>query len=324
MLGEVSKKFDECQAARRPVLAMVQEYETHHAGNKEGLISDHAKVIEAAFGEDEVLASERASALFKPRGALSGVHSGFPVSIFCFKDESMWRKTPANPIVLKLAKSIISTGFRATSVIESRTLNIDGDQVSFTLLLGDGSARAVAAAWVWMLLAEHVSQIPCRTEPVSSMIASLLDLRVNFEVHGDGSAQQALVVQAVRQAQAAAVLPCNTLHWVGMAIMFTGQNIGTHVRSTSTLERTLDTMVRAYNARPEVTAYEETAAPARKRRRSGKNNTIVQEDADRDAGLCIGKRRLTAMRNLLSGSTVGRRWSGDEHSQCVGVGMGSG
>lgn len=300
LISEVGKSFDNCQAQRAPMLCVMQAYQQAKAGpaNMESMLDDHAKVIEQTFGVDDATACARAAALFKARGEVSGVLDGFSPCIFSFHNESMWRKAPANPIVLKLAKSIISTGFRATSVIESRTLNID--EVGFNLLLGDGSARAVAAGLVWTLLVQHVSSIPCQTEPVQSMVASLLDLHVNFESHGDGSDQQALVVQAVRQAQAAAVLPCNTFHWVGMAISYTGQSIGAHSCNTTTLERTLEGMVKSYNDRPEVVAYSENTGPARKRRRGGKN---IEEDADRDKGLCIGRRRLLAMRNLLVGST---------------------
>lgn len=303
LLDEVGKLFESCQQDRKPMLTIMQEYAQKNMGtdNKERFLADHAKVIEAAFGGDEADAQLQATELYAPRGEVSGVHGGFAPCIFSFKDESMWRKAPANPTVVKLAKSIISTGFRATSVIESRTLEIK-DEVSFTLLLGDGSARALAAGLVWMLLVKHSNAIPCQTEPVRNMVASLLNIHVNFEAHGDGSSQQALVVQAVRQAQAAAVLPCNTLHWVGMAIQYTGQRIGEHSRSTATLERTLEAMVKSYNDRPEVCAYEESAMPMRKRRKGAKN-VVVDDDTDRDKGLHIGRRRLTAMRNLLAGST---------------------
>lgn len=309
LLKEVGKLFDECQVQRKPLLCLMQDYQKVSEGpaQKERLLSDHTKVIEAAMGVSDDVARERVADMFKARGKVSGIERGFAPSIFSFKDESMWRKAPANPTVLKLARSIISMGFRATSIIESRTLQLEPDmpEVSFTLLLGDGSARALAAGLVWTLLVKHVSSLPSQTEPVQSMVASLLDIHVNFEPH-DGSSQQALIVQAVRQAQAAAVLPCNTLHWVGMAIQYTGQSIGEHSRSTATLERTLEQMVTSYNDRPEVSAYQESVAPSRKRRKGGKN-MILEEDADRDKGLCIGKRRLTAMRNLLAGSTeVGR------------------
>ena len=303
LLEEVGKLFEACQQDRTPMLTIMQQYEQKNMGtdNKERFLGDHAKVIEAAFGGDEADAQVQAAELYAPRGEVTGVHGGFAPCIFSYKDESMWRKAPANPVVMKLAKSIISTGFRATSVIESRTLVIN-DEVRFSLLLGDGSARALAAGLVWTLLVKHVSAIPCQTEPVQSMVTSLLNINVNFEAHGDGSGQQALVVQAVRQAQAAAVLPCNTLHWVGMAIQYTGQKIGEHSRSTATLERSLEAMVKSYNDRPEVAAYEESAMPNRKRRKGAKN-VVVDDDADRDKGLRIGRRRLTAMRNLLAGST---------------------
>ena len=122
--------------------------------------------------------------------------------------------------------------------------------VSCVLLLGDGSARATTACLVWMLLVKLVESMPCSEPTIVSLVASLLDINVNFELHGDGSSKQALVAQAALQNQAAVVQPCSTLQWIGMARDFIGLPIGDHVGTSSQLQRILEDMVSSYNARP--------------------------------------------------------------------------
>ena len=144
--------------------------------------------------------------------------------------------------------------------------------------------------------------MPCYEPNIVSLITSLLDISVNFELHGDGSSTQALVAQAALQNQAAAVQPCSTLQWIGMARDFMGMPIGDHVGTSSQLQRTLEDMVSSYNARPEVEAYVEETMPSRKKRR-GKLGQAAVEDEGRDQGLKIGRKRLMAMKNFLAGAS---------------------
>ena len=316
---------NDCQAQRKSLLSIAQEYENTRKGplGKDMLINDHVRVMCASFGITELDATVRAKDMYQPTDAgitMEGVKSNFGPCIFTYANESMWRGTPGNPLVAKLMRSIVSSGFRGTSVVESRTLHLRPSEdmpnmVSFHLLLGDGSARATAACLVWTLLVKMVDSIPCDEPVVSNMIASLLDIKVNFQVYGDGSSKQTLVAQAALQNQAAAVQPCSTLQWIGMARDFTGLPIGEHVSSSSQLQKTLDEMVNAYNARPEVEAYVEEALPARKKRR-GKTNKGVTDDDDRDQGLKIGRQRLMAMKSFLAGASE-EGWMILERHVCV-------
>ncbi len=133
-----------------------------------------------------------------------------------YRNDSLWHGPPANCTVRKLAKSMIGPGFREDSCIASRTLDLNaaegsGDQVNFHLLLGDGCSRAIAACLVWKMLSENVDEIPFHGPVVSKVILSLLCMQVNFERHGTGTPREALVAQASRQNQAAAVLPVNSI-----------------------------------------------------------------------------------------------------------------
>ena len=156
----------------------------------------------------------------------------------------MWRGTPPNANVRKIARNIVVRGFGQDSIIASRTLDmkIDGrPDVSFHLLLGDGSARAVAACIVWALLVRSKDNIPAGDIFVEKLVMSLLTITVNFELHGTGTPKEALLAQCSRQNQAAAVQPVQTLQWVGMVKAYTGLAIGAHPCTTghsSPLSRT--------------------------------------------------------------------------------------
>ena len=219
---------------RTELLTHVQEYQRRRCGpeGKNLLFEDHMTVMISCFGATNEEAGHRCQELFTPIAAdLHGVKGRMCPCIFDYGHESMWRGTPSNPLIGKLARSIISSGFRGASVIESRTLDLMAsedmpDVVSFHLLLGDGSARAVAACLVWSLLVNFVESMPREDPTLVSLVASLLDINVNFELDGDGSRKHALIAQAALQNQAAAVQPCSTLQWIGMARDFTGLKIG--------------------------------------------------------------------------------------------------
>ena len=143
----------------------------------------------------------------------------------------MWRGDPDNRSVLKLARSIISSGFSAADgAIASRTLSLiaqPGEEiVRVSLLFGDGSARGVAACSVWMLLMKHRDTIPASDEQISSMVLSLIAMPTNFERHGSGMPQECLTVQAARHNAKSAVLPVSTLQWIGMTVDYFGLKIG--------------------------------------------------------------------------------------------------
>ena len=85
----------------------------------------------------------------------------------------------------------------------------------FSLEFGDGSARGVAACLVWMLLVKHMEDIPVGDEQVASLVQSLMAIPTVFERHGSGTTQDCLIAQAAKQNAKAAVLPVNTLQWIG-------------------------------------------------------------------------------------------------------------
>jgi hypothetical protein len=298
---------DKHQLDRTSVLVDVRAYEITYCGiERMGALKEiHEKVLQAT-GMPEAAASHYTATLFEGQHQdIDGLRRMCP-SMFSFGEHSLWRGYPSNGNVRKLAKSIVSSGFRQDSVIASRTLDLlapEGGQneVSFHLMLGDGSARAVAACLVWLLLTQNVGRIP-RVEPmVDKMIRSVLSMQVSFERHGSGTPREALIAQASRQNQMAAVQPVHTLQWIGMVRVHTGISIGEHSGNASTLLKSMETMVGDYNTHPEIESYDKAEIMPVKRRRK----THVAVDEDRDVGLKVGRRRLAAMKTFLAGGDRG-------------------
>jgi hypothetical protein len=301
----IDELVDKHQLARTSVLMDVRAYETTFAGMEQmGALTESHEAVLQAMGMPHAEAKHFTETLFEGQQQdIEGIRHMCP-SMFSFGDLSLWRGFPSNGNVRKLAKSIVCSGFRQDSVIASRTLDLlapegGNNRVSFHLLLGDGSARAVAACLVWLLLTQNLAHIP-RVEPiVDKMIRSLLMMQVSFERHGSGTPREALVAQASRQNQMAAVQPVHTLQWIGMVRVHTGINIGEHSANASNLLKSMETMVGDYNNHPEIDAYDKAEIMPVKRRR--KNQVAVDED--RDVGLKVGRRRLNAMKTFLAGAT---------------------
>jgi len=307
LMEQVNVLHGHHQETRTSLLSTAQAYELQFQGqdNMVSLKEIHKAVL-CKVGQTSADADQLIMTTFGAEdGDILGIRTTCP-SMFRYGDASMWRGTPSNDNVRKLARSMICSGFRQDSVIASRTLSLKEDgfpSVSFHLLLGDGAARGVAACIVWLLLVRHVDQIPDGEPEIGKLVRSLMRISVSFEKHGTGTPKEALLAQASRQNQAAAVLPVHTLSWITMVKSFTGLPIGNHPLTTIQLVKTIDEMVSAYNAHPEIQAYDKDIVPSRKKRKTTGGRKGIAQDEDRDIGLGIGRRRLLAMKAFLGGAT---------------------
>ena len=306
-MTEVDRLWDQHQQDRSSMVEEVRAYESQYRGSDQmNKLKDIHLTVLTAMGKTELEADTITASLFEGKaGDLNGVHHLCP-SMFAFGDASLWRGKPPNGTIRKLAKSIISSGFRQDSVISSRTLDITAPEgannlVSFHLKLGDGASRALAACLVWKITTQHVGRIPQAEPAIEAMILSLLSMTVSFERHGTGSPREALVAQVSRQNQAAAVAPVSTFQWIGMLREYTGLKIGAHTGGVAQLHQSLDSLVSDYNQHPDVTAYDQAdlVQLRKKRRTSGSQQKLD----DGDSGLKIGQKRLYAMKAFLAGAT---------------------
>ena len=295
--------------------------------NLDPLLDQVASVRSQVSGTSEEAGREWATKLLEPRGSpLLGLHET-SVLHWRYDDESMWRGSPDNPRVVRLARSMITSGFREDSVVAARSLDLSGNgsggPVAFQLLFGDGSARGVAAFVTWLLVCKNLDSLPC-DEAVENMVQSLLTFNTIFEAHGDGSPKDALIVQRARQNQCQYVLPVSTFEWIGLVVRNSGVEIGS-TTSKAQLLAVLEDLTNAYNQHPDVESY--AAEPAAKKlkggRKANKTAKAPGDDEGHDVGLKIGFRRMTAMRNFLSGGTATALGLIQEHLLFVGDYKGS-
>ena len=298
LLSGVDVLFNSHQQDREPLSASLSSYELQYKDKPELLAAKMIEVLVAAGFSQEVVEGHVKS-LF-PVAEVDEYVGMRTLSLanFSFQPASLWRGQPANHTIRKLSRSMIVSGFRPDSVISSRTLRFSG--VPFSLSLGDGSARAIAAMLVWRLIGEHISDLSATDERDQHLVWSLSGVSVNFERHGSGSATETLIAQASRQNQAAAVLPVSTVQWLNMIRDFLGEPLGHSFKGTSQVQQVMETIVESYNKHAEVMAYDVDAAPVRKKRRS-KTGTPAADELG-DVGLKIGRRRILSMKHFLSGA----------------------
>jgi hypothetical protein len=217
-----------------------------------------------------------------------------------FKEDSFWKGPPDNHRTFRLSKSMLVSGFRADSVIASRTMELKKplgqveELAVFALDFGDGSCRGLAAGLCLKLLAEGLDSLPPGDVGLRHLLSGLFNIPTNFETHGQGTARDALIAQVARQNQAAQVLPVNTVEWCDILMKFCGLSLG-NIGPRDTLLSQMENFVNAYNHHPEVEAY---SGPAPKRRRKSSTAAPKGEDGG-DVGLKVGAKRMAAIRNIL-------------------------
>jgi hypothetical protein len=305
LLQDIRALEEEAVVSRKPIWQLAHEYQVGRV-DADAVLEDLICVRQHLTGASEQEARDWAKDLLQARGSkVLGMHTTCIVQ-WRFDDASMWRGPPDNIRILRFCRSIVSTCFRQDACIAARSLDMSTKEshglVLFQLLFGDGSARGVSAMIVWILLVRRAKDLQPDPDFIS-MVESIWHIPTNFEEHGNGSLQDALIAQAARQNQAALQLPVNTIQWVGMIKDYAGLEIGV-ATSKASMVKVLEQMVQAYNAHPDVNSYsEEPPAKRARTRRGAKPVEPTGDEGGHDKGLKIGNRRLLAMKNFLSGGT---------------------
>ena len=141
-----------------------------------------------------------------------------------FDNESLWRGLSDNKKIIRLARSMVTSGYREDEPINSRTLDLTAADgvLARKLLFGDGQARGLAARLVFQLVLNAVrqSQDSLMGDPeVMRIMRGLIQIPTVFIRNGEGSVEDQIVAQAVRQnVKAAMQLPMNCMEWAGMVL----------------------------------------------------------------------------------------------------------
>jgi hypothetical protein len=127
LMEQVNVLHGKHQDSRTSLLSTAQDYELRFQGqdNMVSLKEIH-KVVLCKVGQASADADQMIMSTFGAEdGDILGIRTTCP-SMFRFGDASMWRGTPSNDNVRKLARSMICSGFRQDSVIASRHADTEG------------------------------------------------------------------------------------------------------------------------------------------------------------------------------------------------------
>ena len=236
------------------------------------------------------------------------------ILMWSFEDHSLWRGLSDNKKIVRLARSMIPSGYKRDELIRSRTFDLSSNDgiLAAKLLFGDGQARGLSARLAWQFLIMHFRNAPNMIgEPMSMHIMeSLLNIPSVFEVSGDSSHEDLMVAQAIRQnVKATYALPMNTLEWVGMILRTCGLKLGQAGVSGQAILECMQRCTTKYDSSVEVDAYD--MQPVAKRPRRGRKKAAAAarteeaepaQDPDEDR-LKIGTKRMNAIRNVITRST---------------------
>jgi hypothetical protein len=202
LLGDLGKIMEDCQEQRKPIAYLLQPAAPQ---DEEAAMRQFTGVWCQVFGTSPEVAEAAGLERMAPGPATaSGTLTTTPLS-WRYDDESLWRGPPDNRKVIKLARSIVITGFRQSDPLTSRTLDLSPragegggpDILSGRLLFGDGSARGLAAFLVWQLLWKKGTNLPTGDAALVGVVESLVAMPTVFELHGDGSKRAMAVAQAI-------------------------------------------------------------------------------------------------------------------------------
>ncbi len=229
-----------------------------------------------------------------------------------FEDKSLWRGLSDNKKIVRLARSMVSSGFKPDEPIRSRTFDLSsGDGVlAGKLLFGDGQARGLAArlAWQFVLMFFRSNQHLIGEPEAMRVVQSLLCIPTVFEQVGKCSDEELMVAQAVRQnVKATMALPMNPVEWTSMILRTCNRTFGQPSMNKAEILACMRRCMTKYDSALEVDAFDiqPVAKRARKGRKKAASAFALGEDAKKpteadEDRLRIGTKRMAAITNMLT------------------------
>ena len=233
-----------------------------------------------------------------------------------YAHESLWRGLSDNKKIIRLARSMITRGYRLDEPINCRTSDLTASDgvLAGKLLFGDGQARGLAArlAFHSLLNTVRTSQDSLMGDPEIMRIMQGLLLIPTVISTGGSTGEDLIIAQAVRQnVKASMQLPMNAMEWAGMVLSSCKLTLGTSVEQTQQILLCLARCTAKYDASLEVNTYD--VQPVAKRARRGRRKSAAAtaaavsepkhpEEPDEDR-IKIGTRRLKAIQQILGKAT---------------------
>ena len=313
LIEKLSQLHSECFEKRTALTKIIQEFP---ALQGVAALDEITYAVQIGWNVSLGIAPERAREILQPGDPnFEGTRTTCPLS-WSYADESLWRGLSDNKKIIRLARSMITSGYRQDEPINCRTSDLtalDG-VLAGKLLFGDGQARGLAArlAFHFLLNTVRTSQDSLMGDPEIMRIMQGLILIPTVVSTGGSTGEDLIVAQAVRQnVKAAMQLPMNAMEWAGMVLTSCKLTLGTSVEQTQQILLCLARCTAKYDASLEVNTYD--VQPVAKRARKGRRKSAAAsaaavsepkrpEEPDEDR-IKIGNRRLKAIQQILGKAT---------------------
>ena len=314
LLEKLSALHSECFQRRMALTKTIQEFPALRGTDA---LDEIAYAARCAWNLSPAEAHDRAQQLLEPGPPEFTGTKDTCILSWSFADESLWRGLSDNKKIIRLARSMLTTGFIQSEPISSRTFDLraaDG-VLADKLHFGDGQARGLAARLAYQFLLNGVRQSKdtlIGDPEIMRIMQSLILIPTVFTKSGDGTGEDLIVAQAVRQnVKASMTLPMNTMEWANMVLQVCKLKLGVSTQQTNMILQCLQRCTQKYDASPEVNAYDVEPVAKRARRGRRKSATAAALEAEADGGeskkkdepdedrLKIGSRRLKAINQVL-------------------------
>ena len=315
LIDKLNMLHQECFEKRTALTKIIQAFPPLKG---EQAVEEIIYAARIAFHLSEEEASKRAKELLQAGPpTFEGARSTCILS-FSFEDASLWRGMTDNKKIIRLARSMLTSGYRTDEPINCRTFDLRSadDVLAAQIYFGDGQARGLAArlAFQFLMNAVRTSENSLMGDPEAARIMeSLIVIPTVFAKSGEGGYEDNVVSQAVRQnVKASMQLPLNSIEWAAMILRSCQLKLGVSFEQTQMILQCLNRFTGKYDAHVEIKAYD-GVEPVAKRARRGRRKSATAEalamNAPTDASktnepdedrIRIGHRRLTAITNVLS------------------------
>ena len=201
MLSQLQQLLDSCFQEHRALTKMIQQF-PRLVG--QAALQEISYAVQCAWNLPHEEAQAKAAELLQPGPASFKGSKQICILSWSFEEHSLWRGLSDNTKLIKLARSMVSAGFREDEPVNARTLDLTAEDgvLAGKLLFGDGQARGLAARLAFQLILGQVRQSNRQligNPEIMRIMQSLIQIPTVFAGSGDNTEEDMMVAQAVRQ-----------------------------------------------------------------------------------------------------------------------------
>ena len=162
LIDKLSHLHAECFEKRKALTKVIQDFPTLLGTDA---VDEIAYAAQIAWDLNSDEAHQRATLLLAPGPPdFTGIKDICILS-WSFIDESLWRGLSDNKKIIRLARSMVTTGFRQDEPVDARTFDLTAADgvLAAKVFFGDGQSRGLAARWAFQILLACCVSVTGRT-----------------------------------------------------------------------------------------------------------------------------------------------------------------